>query len=259
MSWHNASSSPRFTARRLLAACAAGAALLLPLAAQAAIVVAASGPSAKSYPPGTKLPDEATITLQAADSVTVLDKNGTRVLKGAGTYKVGSTSGVNRGATFAALTTQRSATRVRTGAVRGEGPDGKPLRPNLWYVDVTAPGTICLTSLANVRAWRPAKDGAATYRLVSASGLASGTIAFFRPVDDRTMGRAGGAPLRDGSSYAIRGTGNAEAVTVTFALLPARGPDGTPFDMEDLGAALLERGCTGQLAVMTQTLALPSG
>ncbi|WP_374414502.1 hypothetical protein [Novosphingobium colocasiae] len=258
MSWHNASSSPRFTARRLLAACAAGAALLLPLAAQAAIVVAASGPSAKSYPPGTKLPDDATITLQAADSVTVLDKNGTRVLKGAGTYKVGSTSGVNRGATFAALTTQRSATRVRTGAVRGEGPDGKPLRPNLWYVDVTAPGTICLTSLANVRAWRPAKDGAATYRLVSASGLASGTIAF----SDQSMiapWDAPGAPLRDGSSYAIRAAGSAEPVTVTFALLPARGPDGTPFDMEDLGAALLERGCTGQLAVMTQTLALPSG
>lgn len=254
MSWRESLRPPA----RAILALSLGAAALLPAAAQAAIVIASSGPSAGSYPPGTKLPDDARITLRQADSVTVLDRNGTRVLKGAGTYTVGSTLGINKVSTFAALTLQRNATRVRTGAVRGEGPDGRPLRPNLWYVDVTAPGTVCLTSLSDVRAWRPGKDGAARYGIARSSGGGAGSIAFA----DQSMVApwdSARAPLSDGAAYAIKANGAAEAVTVTFALVPATDAKGAPLDMEALGAALLARGCSGQLAVMTQTLALPPG
>ena len=62
--------------------------LALPGIAAAAIVVASSGPSARNFPAGKKLDDAASITLQAGDSVTVLDAKGTRVLRGAGTISL---------------------------------------------------------------------------------------------------------------------------------------------------------------------------
>ena len=94
------------------------AGLALPVAAQAAIVVSSSGPSAGAYPVGKKLPDTGTITLRPGDTVTVLDSKGTRVLRGAGTFAIGAPSGGSASSTFAVLTMQRSAQRVRTGAVR---------------------------------------------------------------------------------------------------------------------------------------------
>src|SRR6185369_4761891 len=102
-----------------LAAGAAALALAIPAAAEAAIVVASSGPSAATYPVGRKLDDAGTITLRAGDTLTVLDGKGTRVLRGAGNFPVAAAAGTPaKSATFAVLTMQRSAQRVRTGAVR---------------------------------------------------------------------------------------------------------------------------------------------
>ena len=104
---------------KYLAAGAAALALAIPAAAEAAIVVASSGPSAATYPVGRKLDDAGTITLRAGDTLTVLDGKGTRVLRGAGTFPVAAAAGTPaKSATFAVLTMQRSAQRVRTGAVR---------------------------------------------------------------------------------------------------------------------------------------------
>lgn len=241
--------SHRF-ARAALGGFTAAALLALPASAIAGIVVASSGPSAKTYPPGTKLPDNARITLQAADRVTILDKRGTRVLSGAGTHTVGSASGPSRTSTFVALTTQRSASRVRTGAVRASGPDGKPLRPNLWYVDVTSPGPVCVLDPAEVRAWRPGNKGNAAYDLKPASGGAGTTLSF---QDGSMVAPWGGAPVADGASYAIASKGGSD-VKVTFRILPRQ--DYAP---EDLAALLLEKGCEAQVNVLAQSLALPQG
>ena len=128
--------------------------LAVPAAAQAAIVVSSSGPSSAAYPVGTKLPDAGTITLRQGDTVTVLDAKGTRVLRGAGTFAVSSASQPNKASTFAVLTMQRSAQRVRTGAVRS-GKDGTPpASPNLWFVDVAKSGTRCVVAGQPVRFWR---------------------------------------------------------------------------------------------------------
>ena len=241
--------SHRFT-RAALGGIIGAALLALPASAMAGIVVASSGPSAKTYPPGTKLPDDAKITLKASDRVTILDKRGTRVLSGAGTHTVGSSSGPSRTSTFVALTTQRSASRVRTGAVRGSGPDGKPLRPNLWYVDVTSPGSVCVVDPAEVRAWRPGNEGNATYTVKPAAGGATATLSF---EDGSMVAPWGDAPVADGSSYLVS-SGGASAVTVTFKVLPQQ--DYAP---EDLTELLLSKGCENQVNLLAQSLVLPEG
>src|SRR5688500_19677753 len=90
------------------------------------LVVRAAGPSAKMYPRGKALPDSAKIQLQPGDSVMLLKADGTRTLRGPGTFAlaaVGSGGGnaIIRRARFSAL---------RSGAVRFQPspwiPDGMP-------------------------------------------------------------------------------------------------------------------------------------
>lgn len=50
---------------RLTALALAGAALALPVAAMAGVVVKSTGPSSTKYPVGTKVDDNASITLKA--------------------------------------------------------------------------------------------------------------------------------------------------------------------------------------------------
>src|SRR5690606_12885977 len=122
----------------VLATLCAAALALTPGAALAGVVVSVSGPSASSYPVGRKLGDDDRIVLRAGDTLTVLDGSGTRVLRGAGTYSLGQTSGTKASSTFAILTERRSARRARTGAVRAGDLDTPVRSPNLWYVDVGA-------------------------------------------------------------------------------------------------------------------------
>ncbi|WP_395394056.1 hypothetical protein WBP07_02435 [Novosphingobium sp. BL-8A] len=250
MSWLD-----RPSLHRPLALGTAIVAAVLPAAALAGIVVAASGPSAKDFPPGRKLADNATITLKAADSVTILDAKGTRVLKGAGSFTVGAPAGASKGSTFAALTQQRDASRVRTGAVRAAGPDGKPLRPNLWYVDVTVPGPVCVVAGMPIRAWRPEMDGEGSYSTVTVnSGRNGGKRAPIAFADKSTVAAwdVASAPVQDGATYAVT-DGKEPPVDVTFAVLPR-----LENDPERLASDLLAHGCQGQLAVLTHALALPS-
>src|SRR5687768_16491238 len=130
---------PPATKRIIGAAMAAASCLLVPAAASAGVVVAASGPSASSYPVGKKIGDSERIVLRAGDSLTVLDGNGTRVLRGAGTFSLDQQAGPSQRGTFAVLTERRSAARVRTGAVR-TGETGPALPTSLWYIDIDRPG-----------------------------------------------------------------------------------------------------------------------
>ena len=105
------------------------------------MVVAASGPSAGSFPVGKKIGDSERIVLRAGDTLTVLDGNGTRVLRGAGTFSLDQQAGAEpaqhlRGADRAPLGRSGCA----PARSRGED-DGTALHPpNLWYVDVAQPG-----------------------------------------------------------------------------------------------------------------------
>lgn len=227
---------------------AAISALAFPAAALAGIVVASSGPSAANYPAGRKLPDDAKITLKAADSVTILDAKGTRTLHGAGTFTVGAPGSTSRASAFAMLTQQRGASRVRTGAIRASG--GEPVRPNLWYVDVAKQGTMCVLDPASVRVWRPVKDGSASYTVTGMDHAA--TLDF---ADKTTVAPWDSAmsPVTQGASYTIAPAAGGAPVNVTFAILPDQ-----QYSPEDLAMVLMSKGCSAQVDLLATTLALPT-
>ncbi|MEE4316540.1 MAG: hypothetical protein V2I74_06110 [Erythrobacter sp.] len=234
--------------KRALAAMAlSGAALALPVAAMAGVVVKSTGPSSTSYPVGTKLEDSATITLKAGDIVTVLTSEGTRVIKGAGTFRVGDRPQVASDR-FASLTRKRAATRVRTGAVRGDQ-DEAVSNPSLWYVDITRSGTICLYDLETVRLWRPGTQGTATYR-VTAHGENAGQaeVTFDDTVTVAALDPAR-LPVSEGAHYMVIGPDGSTSAELSFVLL------GEDYEAPDrLAEALIARGCSVQLEALASSL-----
>jgi hypothetical protein len=231
--------------RRLGAVAMAGAALALPVAALAGVVVKSTGPSAATYRVGTKLDDNATITLKAGDVVTVLTDKGTRVIKGAGTFRVGDRPQVAADR-FASLTRKRAATRVRTGAVRGDA-DETATNPSLWYVDVTRSGTICLYDLATVRLWRPGNEGTSTYTIADQAGTTA-QVSFDDTVTVAALDPAR-LPITEGGRYTITAPDGSAAAAVTFVLLAEdyAAPDA-------LAEALIAKGCTVQVEALAASL-----
>lgn len=223
----------------------AGAAVALPAAAWAGVVVKSTGPSAARYPVGTKLDDNASITLKAGDVVTVLTDKGTRVIKGAGTFRVGDRPQVAADR-FASLTRKRAATRVRTGAVRGDT-DEAVSNPSLWYVDVTRSGTICLYDLATVRLWRPGTEGTGTYTIADQSG-ATAEVSFDDTVTVAALDPAR-LPIAEGGHYMITAPGGATSAHINFVLLAEdyAAPDA-------LAEALIAKGCTVQVEALAASL-----
>ncbi|MCK0127655.1 hypothetical protein [Erythrobacter sp. F6033] len=226
----------------------AGAVLTGPVAAMAGVVVKSTGPSSSKYPVGAKVADSATITLKAGDSVTVLTSRGTKVMKGAGTFKVGERPKVTR-SRFSALTRTRAANRVRLGSVRGGNDENiVPTNPSLWYVDVTKPGTICLNSMDTVRFWRPDSASIATYSLTAPDGV-SADITFdaedsVAPLDPAVMS------VSAGGTYSISAPGSEAAnVQITFAFI-----DGEYRRADQMAEALIAAGCTTQVDQMADRL-----
>jgi hypothetical protein len=221
-------------------------ALALPVAAMAGVVVKSTGPSSAKFPVGTKLDDNATITLKGGDVVTVLTAEGTRVIKGAGTFKVGERPQVAADR-FASLTRKRAATRVRTGAVRDVN-EAVPTNPSLWYADVTRSGTICLYDLATVRLWRPGTGGISTYRIADQTGTASAEVTFDDLYDVGTVDPAR-LSVTEGGNYLISAPDGTVTAQVTFVSL---GEDYAAPDA--LAEALIAKGCTVQLEALATSL-----
>ena len=230
---------------RLRALVLAAAALALPVAAMAGVVVKSTGPSATKYPVGTKLDDNASIALKPGDMVTVLTAEGTRVIKGAGTFRVGDRPQVAADR-FASLTRKRAATRVRTGAVRGEA-DEAATNPSLWYVDVTRSGTICLYDLATVRLWRPGTNGTSTYKISDHAGTGQAEVTFDDTVTVAALDPAR-MPISEAGHYMITGPSGTTA-HINFVLLAE---DYTAPDA--LAEALIAKGCGVQLETLASSL-----
>jgi hypothetical protein len=231
----------------LAAACAVAPAMAL-----AGVVVSASGPSAASFPVGKSIGNSERIVLRAGDTLTVLDGNGTRVLRGAGTFSLDQQGGANKRSTFAVLTERRTASRVRTGAVRGD--ETTPVHsPNLWYVDVGHPGTVCIAGTDRVRLWRATTEGDATYSLRAAAGGTSHSVTFadgdmLAPWDTTAF------PITNGASFSLSGPGGAGGSTLTFAVL-----DTVAEDPEALAQQLIEKGCTQQLELLSTATMIEEG
>ncbi|TRD11949.1 hypothetical protein FGU71_08830 [Erythrobacter insulae] len=226
----------------------AAAIFAAPAAAMAGVVVKSTGPSSAKYPVGAKVADTATITLKAGDSITVLTSRGTKVMKGAGSFKVGERPKATR-ARFSALTRKRAANRVRTGAVRGSNDASvTPTNPNLWYVDVTQGGTICLNDLGAVRFWRPDSTAIATYKISNDDGSADITFDAkdsVTPLDPVLMS------ITPGGTYSISSLAEGgTSAEVTFAFI-----EGDYGRADQLAEALIAAGCNTQLSQLADRLA----
>ena len=220
-----------------------GAVFAIPGAASAGVVVKSTGPSAGTYPVGRQLDDASSITLRQGDKVTVLTDDGTRVMQGPGTFRVGEGATRTR-ARFSNLT-QQGARRVRTGAVRSAD-SGETKRPNIWLVDVTSAGTMCVADPERVRLWRPESADAQTFSIVNQETQDSLDVAFVANETVRAVD-PNGLVVADGASYRVTGpvsaeTGEAASVVITFSFLTE--------DVETpaaLASALFSHGCMTQL------------
>lgn len=213
---------------------------LAPRTAEAGTVVAVSGPSAGTYPVGTQISDTQRVTLRQGDVITVLDGGRTRVLRGPGTFVLASrTNAGSRNTALAALTSRRPQARIASS--RGvPGADGET-NPNIWYVDVATPGTICLSDIDRVNLWRADKSGEAIYSIAPAGSPADAVRVIF--ADGEGLARWESAlQLRDGMTYTIGRAPDDEAVQVTFRFL-----SDVPDDGEAIAQALISNGCQVQL------------
>lgn len=237
-------------ARRTLAA---GALVLVGLswsaAAQAqAVVIRSTGPSATAYPAGRKLPAGAAVVLKAGDQVTVIDKAGSRVLSGPGNFKLDSA--VNRadagGNTALASLLARGAARTRTGAVRGDTEvPTEAVRPdNVWYVDVSRGGTVCIADPAQVVLWRPNRAETGNGTLFAADGTPAEVT--FRAGSAIKLWPVATLPVIDGQTYRFTSPVG-QTVKITARLLAS-----VPEDPVEAAALLAEKGCTEQLEVLGQ-------
>ena len=232
--------------RPFLAVAALAAAVMPLAAAQAGVVVASSGPSARTYPVGKKLAATDKVVLQNGDTLTVLDDKGTRVFKGPATVSLATRATADRSGTFALLTRQRSAQKVRTGAVR-DALDGPVTRPNLWYVDVRQSGPMCIANPNEVRLWRPATTGEALYA-IGPDGAKASSKAAFSDGEMLTVWDLTQAPITDGAKYVVAGKDGSPS-EITFRLL-----DTVPATADELASALIAKGCTAQLEVLSSAM-----
>ncbi len=209
----------------------------------ATIVVRANGPSAGSYPPGTKLPENGSIVLKPGDSVTVLDAHGTRVLHGGnapGQVPVAG-NGTKTVNGISALLADNGLRQTRTGATRGIATPPRPT--NLWMVDTTRGGPFCVVNAKALALWRPSNAADATLTLSSSGGKTTAPVAFMtgqavRPWPVDTIAIANGAKVQ------LAGIA-ANPVTIELKLLPT-----VPQTLDDAAAALLAQGCTAQVDLL---------
>ena len=221
---------------------AAFAALLASAAASAAanvLVVRSAGPSARAYPAGRSLPDNARIALQAGDTLVILGGTGTRTFRGPGTFS--PNAAVRAGPTTLAASDGR---RARIGAVRNAGI--VPRSPTIWHVDVTQSGTICLAGTSNVMLWRPDASVPTTLTIAPPRGGQPRNLQW--AAGQATLAWPSGTPIGSGGAYEFRQSGVAVPAQISFRILATE-----PTDLQAVAAALIANGCQEQLDVLVET------
>lgn len=239
----------------LAAAALIGSCTLWSAAAQAqAVVVRSTGPSAAAYPMGRKLPAGAAVTLKAGDQITVIDQAGSRVLSGPGSFKLDSSVSRSAGGANTALAAlvARGAARTRTGAVRGDADvPAEAVRPdNVWYVDVSRGGTVCIADPAQVVLWRPNRTETGNGTLYGPDNTPAEVT--FRASSAIKLWPLAAMPVVDGQTYRFTSPVG-QTVKITTRLLMD-----VPEDPVAVAAVLAEKGCAEQLEVLSSAQAAPA-
>jgi hypothetical protein len=232
-----------FSTKNILKLSIVGAIALSASAASAGtLVVRSTGPSAKSYPAGKAVPDTATITLKPGDVVTVLAAGSTRVFKGPGSFKPTAQATAATGSSLGKLMSNAGASHQRTGATRSanSAPAKAPSSPNLWYVDVSRGGTICLADVTKASLWRPRSTDAQLLTLTSLADGKSVPVDFRAGMAVRTWPMA--MPITNGGQYKFEGAGLKTPVTLKVAFVA--NSDNAP---ENTVGALISNGCSSQV------------
>ncbi len=210
------------------------------------VVIRASGPSAPRYVAGRSLPDDARIVLQRGDQVVLLDAHGTRTVSGPGTFPAVGAATVN-GSSLITLASNTADRRNRVGAVRNL-PTGTPaVRPNIFLVDVAAPGNVCVVDPKSVTLWRGAADDAGSSTIVGADGTTA-TVAWIK--GQTTQPWPTTLPVAADKSYRVIKTGSTKAAPIPIAFQLLATP---PADLPQLAKGLIAHGCQAQVDVMIAT------
>jgi hypothetical protein len=244
------------TTPALLAAMAASAIALgagSPTVQAQSIIVRSSGPSAVAYPQGKKLAANAKVTLKPGDKLTVLDKAGTRVLAGPGSFTLDGNVNRDAGAiTRVAGAISNTGVRTRTGAVRGApGPAraGVANAPDsVWYIDVSKGGPYCVADPASLVLWRPNRSEEASAKLTPAGGKPVDIV--WKKGNPLKLWPSSALPVVEGGRYTFSDPVG-PSVTLVLHLLPS-----VPADDLAIAGILAEKGCTAQLDVFANA-ALP--
>lgn len=219
-----------------------------------AVVVRASGPSAAKYPMGTKLPAGSKVRLQSGDTLTLLDKAGSRVLKGSGEFAVDSKVMRDRALVGMLARSLSSPTAVRAGAVRGvtlPAPAGPAVSKSVWIADIDRGGKVCVPQGSGLYLWR----GNNAARRLSWLGESEGGTMVRLLFPAGTSGIAwpsASLPVVAGRRYRIADDTAAEKAT-DFELV-SLAPDSIPDAADALGALLLANGCTVQFEALADSL-----
>ena len=216
-----------------------GAAALLALAASPAaansLVVRATGAAATQYRPGTSLPDSAQIRLGANDSIVLLTSRGTRTFRGPGNFNPTQAGVAVAGSSGA-----------RIGAVRNAGLDPNSPQPSIWQIDVSASGTVCLTSASGVTLWRPNPDGAARLSIRGPGGVNQQVN---WAAGQSTLAWPAGMPIANNGEYTLTETGSPVPTSVQVRVV---GQVST--DFQAIAETLIRHGCQQQLDVLVDSL-----
>lgn len=218
-----------------------------------AVVVRSTGPSAVNYPKGKRLAANVPVTLKAGDVVTVLDKAGTRVLRGAGTFALDGV--VNRDLAAAALLARSlsNPASVRAGAVRGaaDASAESPLPVSIWLADTDEGGNVCVPRGSDLYLWRANAERRSFSWLTEASGGEMVRMQW----PPRTLGIAWPKTMlapQEGRTYrAYDEAAPDKAVEFRIVMIE---PEAVPADAAALGTLLLDNGCKAQFDWLAATL-----
>ncbi|MDP3674331.1 MAG: hypothetical protein Q8R44_04445 [Novosphingobium sp.] len=238
-------------------AIAAGFGLAASAAQAQSVIVRSTGPSAATYPQGKKLPANAKVALKPGDKLTVLDKAGSRILVGPGSFTLdGSVSRDTGAVSRVSGVLANAGTRTRTGAVRGASgpalPADAPNAPdNVWYIDVSKGGAWCVANPASVVLWRPNRSEQANAKLSLAGGKPVDIV--WKKGNPLKLWPVTALPVVEGGRYTFSDPVG-PSVTLTLHLLPT-----APADDLSAAAMLAEKGCTAQLDVFANAASPATG
>jgi hypothetical protein len=207
------------------------------------LVVRSSGPSARSFPPGKRLPESARISLRASDQLVVLDGRGTRIIRGPGTFTAGAPA-AGRIASAAPIVQRRA----RIGAVRGVG-TGELRPPSIWHVDVARSSNFCVADASKVTLWRADAAGALTLNIGGPGGRSKRLS--WQP-GSSTLAWPSDLPVADGAEYRLSWSGGSVPTSLRFRTVPAK-----PAGLEDMAQTLIRNQCDAQLDLFIDTVKLP--